>query len=638
MPSTKLSVLDVTSVYSRMLAAVLAKHGGEPAKRNFLKRPAKPRLVFPLSSAVAALEPHGDAQELLQRFLDAHLLHFPDNRLASTPAQKPAAAMQPTPKGLAVLQKWFFVNTALPPAERNAVVAALESDHNTMRLVELERSLLNGRLLVSTGVVMLLWVRLLGSEPHIYDLNSLETTIGKGPANLSQAFLPTEVLNPTVLAQGANGHAASAGPDREPRVSPFYHPVMMHPNSRALVQYWDAGGCRLFANVNVEMRPAHRLEKPTDVAVPFVLSGNAILQWVLDCTTVMSLEEGVAVALLLLRNQLVMPVHGTILDLTAVPGLSSTRDARIPARLLPTALYRLTQRGLRLCVWNAGPSIDGLQGPSAPLAPSPSAPLAVLESDRGLFDPTTWAWEHQAPGAAFDEIVDLSLVLREPALKMLFREEAARQRCIESVLCIDHCQQLLLLHAALRDAAATVTRRSRLEVQIGELLAALVAQHLTPGGPLELNLGETQPERLVRALASDQCESGLEDLKMLVGELLRDPVARFMSSGRVLGVPGLRAFVVARHAHRSAPNLGTDPEDFKDVKDMDTKGETTKDETTKENEENEKFKDTLDPFSTPDTPSYSFGRPPSSLPAPDLSASDLLQASTRAPLVLTGFN
>ena len=101
----------------------------------------------------------------------------------------------------------------------------------------------------------------------------------------------------------------------------------------------------------------------------------------------------------------------------------------------------------------------------------------------------------------------------------------------------------------------------------------------------------------------------------------------------MLGIPGLRAFVVARHAHRSAPNLGTDPEDFKDDKDMDTK-----DETTKENEENEEFKDTTDPFSTPDTPSYPFGRPPSSLPAPDLSASDLLQASTRAPLVLTSFN
>lgn len=311
---------------------------------------------------------------LLEKFLDAHLVHFPYNR-SQRKVSAESSKLQPTAKGIAILEIWFYGQPFEVSERMDEVRAILQSPFNTMELISLERAEDSGRLYISTGICILLWNRMFGMTPQIYD----------GPENLDDSAqnmrMKTHLkkrLNPLTLYNrqmspdelnadekqaydvfGFNPYATNiANKKYHPVVVrelnfdevPYYSRSMVHPNSNNVMQYFDKRGLRFFSSLKFERRGKTKFHNSEVFEAENIVSGRSIWQWIMDCTTVASSTEGSMVAKMMLENGFLARVEELVVDSWAAIG-SGDHINSSDHFLGNDCLYRFTPRGRRLIGW-----------------------------------------------------------------------------------------------------------------------------------------------------------------------------------------------------------------------------------------------------------------------------------------------
>lgn len=315
-----------------------------------------------------------EGSALLEKFLDAHLIHFPYNR-----GQRKVVAegnrLQPTAKGITILESWFYGQPFEMCQRMDEVRAILQSPFNTMELIPLERTEYSGRLYISTGISILLWNRMFGITPQIYDgPESLDDSVQnvRVKTHLKKRFNPLTLYDrynkPEDMSEnekqayevfGFNPYATSMADKKYHPVVvrelkfdevPYYSRSMIHPNSNNVMQYFDNRGLRFFASLRFEKHGKSKFHNGQVFEAEYIVSGRSLWQWIMDCTTVASSTEGALVAKKMLENGFLAKVEDLVVDSWAAIG-SGDHSTSKDLFLGNECLYRFTPRGHRLITW-----------------------------------------------------------------------------------------------------------------------------------------------------------------------------------------------------------------------------------------------------------------------------------------------
>lgn len=534
--------------FGELIASLIASRSNStPKKSFFLKKPPTTENSFTTSEIAHRVQEiqkidKKAAMSLIDSYLDAHLLHAPGNRaLRASPSA--STDLQPTAKGFYFLKAWFDCEKKqLPEDTRTAVEEVLASSYNSMDLILLSRSLLSQKLYLSTGLAILLWNRLMGTKPHHYE----------GPSGQAKSVYPVQ--------SPATKDSASVSDSND---SPFYIRSMMHPNSCNLMHYWNSDGMRLFENVRFVRTCHSRFHAPLEYSIDFVVSGNALLQWVMDCTSVASVHEGLRIARLLLSNGFLTQISDLPIDALAAASTDLYKRAQQSnPEFLVASLYRMTPRGSRLCAWEY--LIDEKRLDTEDIKQDYSKMEAVLNGTDPVEDVSrNWNWEYlELPDLdiTIKNFLDLGTIQREPALKVLFKEELRKLRCMENLYFVDEAQHVLLLIKAAIESQDTVTRRTHLQRESRDMLDKLCKRYMTVESPYELNLSESHRLGLVTACQNEDLVQVIEPLtraKECCAALLCDAIAEFKKGETIRNIPLLRAYIVAKYGHARSSKKNT---------------------------------------------------------------------------------
>jgi len=145
--------------------------------------------------------------------------------------------------------------------------------------------------------------------------------------------------------------------------------------------------------------------KPTDKDTPYILNGKSAIDWLMDCCMVVDKRECYELANLFLAHELIAPImeerHPT------------ERHHPHQARFQPvkTAHYFITEKGMRLAGWMRTPS-GSVNGDPMNMALAVKLP----------------------PGVARDSNTNrMTIIIRDPALRLLFREFLQETHCEENL-------------------------------------------------------------------------------------------------------------------------------------------------------------------------------------------------------------
>lgn len=535
---TRLDVDEFLNIFGGLISSLITRWASPTPKKSIFKKNTHfTEYSFTTMEAIQRLQETQNmdkqtAGSFIDAFLDAHLLHAPTNRaLRASPSAN--TELQPTAKGFYFLDKWVeSEKEQMPDQIRVSMEEILKSSYNSMELISLSRSLISQKIYLSTGLAILLWNRLMGTAPRHYE----ET------ASLSKSVHPTK--SPT-----SKNSASYSGLNE----SPFYTRSMMHPNSCDVMHYWCSDGMRLFRNVRFVRTTSSRFSLPQEYSVDFVVSGNALLQWVMDCTSVVSVQEGLRVARLLLSNGFLTHISDLPIDALATASSDLYKRAQQSTpEFLVASLFRMTPRGSRLCAWEN--LIDEKRLDIEDIKQDYSNMEAILNGTGDLEkEPRHWKWEYQELPEidnTIKDLLDLGTIQREPALKVLFKEELTRLHRLENLYFVDESQHALLLIKAAVESQDTVTRRTRLERESHLLLDKLCRRFMTVGSPFELNLSESCRLALVAACGKKDLIGVIEPLncaKERCAELLCDAIDEFKRGEKIREIPLLRAYIVAKY-------------------------------------------------------------------------------------------
>lgn len=448
--------------FSELVLALKLQNSPPLAKKGpfFLKRRRRGPYAFTVEEVSYALKSSLDeATKVCNEFMKCRLIHDPDDRVAHQIKSHPLRFLQPTAKCFATVRDYCNVRGRIPPGDDR---------YWTMNLVTLERAPGTQTLVVSPTVAMVLWYKMLGIHPVVY---------GK------------EDKNPT-----------------------FHHDAWSHPSTSALSQYWSSDGVRFFENLRFF------LDNKKTYSKDLCLTGKAIWQWILECTTVESPEEATNLAQIILRQKFLEPINNCVAE-------AVTCSDNMPRALSRSQFYQLTTRGIRLCRW------DDLVNDVSPTPPD-----------------DTWKWEHapRPPGYTLDDLftqyTTLELVLSEPGVKMMFRQKLTEWLCVENLYFIDDYRHLQAL-------IERNTQSGKKSSRIMDHINYMVSCYFRLDGPRELNLSSSLKERACQLLpkkADDAIRQMIPVLRTTYGEtcaLLSTFLIRFAECAECREVP-LRNYVV----------------------------------------------------------------------------------------------
>lgn len=315
------------------------------------------------------------AFDLLKKFFDAKLLHYPSSRTETKLSRH--GTIQITPKGAALVYA-FCQNIGMPTKSMPPVV---KSNFNTMELFMLERSATNQSILYSDYLVTILFTWLMGPAPNIWSSEKL-------PDLISCIFDDTTSDDTFDFSRPSNGTILSPVNDKAMAfrsASPFHHKYFTNPESDSHVQYYVSNtGVRLFKLKTF-------LNDDKKVIVDYCVSGKAIVQWLCDCTSVMTSTEAVGLANLFIEANLLRQI--------TVDEERFLNDRN--------AFYVLTEHGSEVCRW-------GRRSRSA--------------AENLLSDVST-KLQHDADFKG----PSLKTIIRDPGLRLLFKMHMQRERCVENV-------------------------------------------------------------------------------------------------------------------------------------------------------------------------------------------------------------
>ncbi|KAG7831569.1 hypothetical protein KL920_001089 [Ogataea angusta] len=317
------------------------------------------------------------ARDLLQLFMNARLLHAPEDKTRSK--LKSGVLLQPTPKGVAILNS-FCLKYGI--RGHNHVPQILKSNLNSMELISFERNSRTGAIVHSEYWNKVLFVHLMGPTKNFWspnmppdELPDLSRSYTEETFGAANGFGSLEMTSQDLFYAFLNEKRASAQPvelehqvqeiEKDP-VSPFHHRFFTNPDSDSHVQYYvSSKGVRLFHDKVVEKPDGSKKSLGT------CFTGKALVQWLLDCTDVFSHEEAVRVAGLLWNMGLFYLLNGQ-----DFPNASKF----IPRR---NAYYFLTKEGTKLVHWTlpdkmSTPS-DEESEPEVPMQQSPTLQISLKD-------------------------------------------------------------------------------------------------------------------------------------------------------------------------------------------------------------------------------------------------------------------
>lgn len=463
--------------FTELLLALNLQDSPSSPKKNtfFLKRRRRGPYAFTVKEASEALKTSADeAARICSEFMNCRLLHDPDDRMRQNVKPRQISFLQPTAKGFATSREYCSVRGLNPPGDER---------YWTMKLLAIERSPGAKLLILSPAVAMVVWYKMLGAHPVVYG--------------------------------------------KEDKNSAFYHGAWSHPSTSALSQYWSSDGVRFFESLRF-----FRDNKKTYVK-DLCLTGKALWQWILECTTVESPEEATKLAKLILRQRFLEPINDPVAE-------AVTCSDSMPKGLSRSQFYQLTTRGIRLCRW------DDLV---KEVSPTP------LDG--------SWKWEY-APRSSeyslddlFAHYTTLDLVLSEPGVKMMFRQKLTDWLCVENLYFIDDYRHLLVL-------LDTNPLSSKVNQAILIHLNYMVDCYFRLDAPRELNLSSSLKERACQQISRnvDEAVKGLVPvMRSTYGEactLISSYLLRFAECSECRDVP-LRNYVVGIRSQHATNTQRYDP-------------------------------------------------------------------------------
>ncbi|QPG74165.1 hypothetical protein FOA43_001489 [Brettanomyces nanus] len=384
------------------------------------------------------------APHILTLFVKAKLLHFPDERTKNA-ITGDNEVLQPTPKGVAILQRFCEKLGLLSSPDR--IPDILNSNLNTMDLICFERNPMTDRILHNSYWDKLLFIQMMGPRMNFWSPKN-------PPDEVPENTIRRIVENNTVSQLGAfpvyaydyvtgNGRedkhrdtffeflrkgssAASFGGNlvtpqgsigsskkEETTTSkkyPFFHRYFANPDSDSHVQYYVSNrGIRLFKDKIVE---GH--DKP----INYCFSGKAMLQYLMDCTDLMYREEAIGVGDSFAKL-------GLMERISANPQRGNVSDSRHD-------LYMLSEKGEQISKWGNdgnGESSEDISLISMPLGRKggSESEQEEEEDDRYLNPGISQCGESNVIR------VPLKAVLHDPALKYLFRQHLCQTYCSENL-------------------------------------------------------------------------------------------------------------------------------------------------------------------------------------------------------------
>lgn len=225
-----------------------------------------------------------DVSELcLKKFFVAKLLHYPSDRTRSVFCD--SIALQPTPKGVAILDK-FIQKTGL---KFDKIPSILVSNLNSMDLFVFERNFLHDKICYSDNLIKILFANILGSLPNIWLPNSKPQAFEVKPNLNMLKFDSPELDNPVLKIRYDS--------------SPLHHKYFTNPESDAHIHYFDSTcGIRVFRKKKFYTSDLSCHQ--TDYRV----SGKSVVQWLMDCTDILSIKMALEIGKLLVKFGLLIPI------------------------------------------------------------------------------------------------------------------------------------------------------------------------------------------------------------------------------------------------------------------------------------------------------------------------------------------
>lgn len=225
-------------------------------------------------------------------------------------------------------------------------------------------------------------------------------------------------------------------------------------------------------------------------------TGKAVVEWLMDCCTMVDRRETLELAQLFCDQQLMLPI-----------------DNGQNARFTPSknAIYTITEKGQRVAGWVT----------SSKSAPRPDAQVDARNAREGT--------------TRDSNTNRMTIIIRDPALRLLFRE----------FLRDTHCEENLAFYLDVRDFLTNYNSAKRhysvpkLEI-IRETLAAAYSLYnafLAPGSPCELNIDHSLrtslAARMTRAVGDDDAMIKSLDEVATLFDQAQNSVFKLMASDSV---------------------------------------------------------------------------------------------------------
>ncbi|KAI7153766.1 Developmental regulator [Hortaea werneckii] len=249
--------------------------------------------------------------------------------------------------------------------------------------------------------------------------------------------------------------------------------------------------------IGVRMQRSRRNDKDA----PYVFTGKAAYDWLMDCCTTVDKREIFELANSFLTNELIVPAG----DERQAPSGTAPRFAASKH-----VLYAITQKGMRIAGWVTSPN-GSVHGDGTASRVVPNGVVRDSNTNR------------------------MTVIIRDPALRLLFREYLRETHCEENLAFYVEVRSFLAEY----ERAKRDTSSPRLDI-IRETLASAYSLYnafLAPGSPCELNIDHNLRNalagRMTRAVGEDeQMLKSLDEVAVLFDQA-QSSVFKLMASDSV---------------------------------------------------------------------------------------------------------
>jgi GTPase-activating protein SST2 len=245
------------------------------------------------------------------------------------------------------------------------------------------------------------------------------------------------------------------------------------PNLKAHTSASDSDSMNEYATglIGVKMQRTRRNDKDA----PYMFSGKAAFDWLMDCCTTVDKREVFELANLFIQHELVVQLDAEQRPVTG-SGVKFAASKH--------AMYGITAKGMRVAGWVTSPN-GSVNGDATAQQRVPAGVVRDSNTNR------------------------MTVIIRDPALRLLFREYLRETHCEENLSFYVEVKAFLSEY----ERAKRDTSSPRLDV-IRETLASAYSLYnafLAPGSPCELNIDHN----LRNALAGRMTRAVGEDEQML---------------------------------------------------------------------------------------------------------------------------